>query len=130
MKAIVAPAALLLWWIGFVPAPGAQDKTQAEVREVRIYLLDRVSPDRALKDSVAVLTVERRGGRGTSYLLPRVEKAAALSAEAAPGPIRGLLGSPYFVELVVGEGWPAPARGGTPRQDPAPGPGQDEVRER
>jgi len=86
----------------------AQD--QDETREVRIYLLDRAAADRTLKDSVAVLTVEQPSGRGRTILLPRVVKGAPTPGEdRAAGLIRGLTGTPYFVELQTGEA-AAPSR--------------------
>lgn len=86
-------------------SPG-QDKT--ETREVRIYVLDRTKPDRDFKDAAAVLTLELPSGRSRTFLLPRVAKGTPTPGEdRANGMIRGLTGTPYFVELQTGE--PAPA---------------------
>lgn len=94
-------AALLLAGLGSVLAAD-QDKT--ETREVRIYLLDRAKPDRDLKDAVAVLTIEQSTGRGRTFLLPLVAKGTPTPGEdRAPGMIRGLAGTSYFIELQTGE---------------------------
>ena len=100
-KSTLAVVPLLL--VGFASVSADQDRT--ETREVRIYLLDRSMPDRnPLKDSVAVLTIEQPTGRGRTFLLPRVAKGTPTPGEdRAPGMIRGLSGTPYFVEFQTGE---------------------------
>jgi hypothetical protein len=92
-------------------APGL-DQDGTPTREVRIYLLDRATPDRNLKDAVAVLTIEQQTGRGKTFLLPRVAKGTPTPGEdRAPGLIRGVPPTPYFVELQTGEAAAAePAR--------------------
>ena len=100
MKTFPLAAALLACFGSVLPAD--QDKT--ETREVRIYLLDRAKPDRDLKDAVAVLMIEQPNGRGKTFLLPRVAKGTPTPGEdRAPGMIRGLSGTSYFVELQTGE---------------------------
>jgi hypothetical protein len=85
-----------------------QERKEEETREVRVYLIDRASPDRVYKDAVAVLTIERPSGRGRTFLLPRVDLVATPGEKpAGPGLIRGLMGTPYFVELNVGDTAPA-----------------------
>jgi len=110
MKTFPLAAALLACFGAVLPAD--QDKT--ETREVRIYLLDRAKPDRDLKDAVAVLMIEQPNGRGKTFLLPRVAKGTPTPGEdRAPGMIRGLSGTSYFVELQTGE---AAEAGGRPEQ--------------
>ena len=117
-------AALLLAGLAFALAD--QDKT--ETREVRIYLLDRARTDRDLKDAAAVLTIEQPTGRGRTFLLPRVAKGTPTPGEdRAPGMIRGLAGTPYFVELQTGEPAGA-ARSETPEAEPAAKSGQEVLR--
>lgn len=80
-------------------------RADEETRDVRVYLIDRTVPDRDFKDAVAVLTIERPTGRGRTFLLPRAAKRPGAAAESA-GILRGLPGTPYFVELSVGEAAP------------------------
>jgi len=99
-------AALVLLSAGLAFA--GQDKP--ETREVRIYVLDRAVPDRNFKDAAAMLTLEQPSGRFKTFLLPRVAKGTPTPDEdRATGMIRGLTGTPYFVELQTGEAG-APAR--------------------
>lgn len=82
-----------------------------ETREVRVYLVDRAVPDRDFKDAVAVLTLERPNGRGKTFLLPRISTPPCGEAR---GLIRGVPGTPYFVELNLGDAngeGPAPQGG-------------------
>jgi hypothetical protein len=102
------PALLALLLSGSPPA--LQNNPAEETREVRIFLLDRTTPDRVLKDAAAVLTLERSSGRGDTFLFPRAPKDAAPADAAAPGMIRGLVSTPYYVELNLGEAAPAPRR--------------------
>jgi len=126
-----SPLAVLLLLAGLASASADQDKKN-ETREVRVYLLDRSAPERDLKDAVAVLTLEQPTGRGRTFLLPRVAKGTPTPGEdRAPGMIRGLAGTSYFVELQTGESG-EPARAEQPeegRKESAPPPGR-EVRER
>src|SRR5436190_20632137 len=86
----------------------AQEKPE-ETREIRIYLLGRTTPERALKDAAAVLTLERKSGRGETYLFPRAGKESApVEGTSAPGMIRSLVSTPYFVELDLGDTVPPP----------------------
>ena len=88
----------------------AQERKEEETREVRVYLIDRIAPDRVYKDAVAVLTLERPSGRGRTFLLPRVDMVATPGEKpSGPGIIRGLPGTPYFVELNVGDTAPPAA---------------------
>ena len=91
-------------------AVALQDNGRDETREVRIYLLDRTSPDRVHKDAAAVLTLERASGRGETFLIPRAAKDATPADPGAPGLIRGLVSTPYYVELNLGDAAPAPRR--------------------
>ena len=102
---------ILLAFISVAPVRElrAQERNGEETREVRIYLIDRAAPDRVFKDAVAVLTLERPSGRGRTFLLPRVDMVATPGENrSGPGLIRGLAGTPYFVELTAG-GDAAPA---------------------
>ncbi|RPH39248.1 MAG: hypothetical protein EHM91_12650, partial [Planctomycetota bacterium] len=88
----------------------AQERKEEETREIRVYLIDRVAPDRVFKDAAAVLTLERPSGRGRTFLLPRVDRVATPGEKpSGPGIIRGLPGTPYFVELNVGDTAPPAA---------------------
>jgi hypothetical protein len=99
----------------------AQERKE-ETREVRVYLIDRVDPDRVFKDAVAVLTLERPSGRGRTFLLPRVDMVATPGEKpSGTGIIRGLPGTPYFVELNVGDtAPPAPERIEEPKDKQIP----------
>jgi len=91
--------------------PVVQDTSGEESREVRIFVLDRTTPDRSFKDAAAVLTLSRKSGRGQTILIPRALKEAAAPPEgAAPGMIRSLISSPYFVEMDLGDAATAPRR--------------------
>jgi hypothetical protein len=121
--------ALALLALGLAPGLD-QDGTPS--REVRIYLLDRATPDRNLKDAVAVLTIEQPTGRGKTFLLPRVAKGTPTPGEdRATGLIRGVQATPYFVELQTGEAAAAePARADLPpekgkEEAAAPPPGRE-----
>jgi hypothetical protein len=96
----------------------AQERSEGETREVRVYLIDRTRPDREFKDAVAVLTLERPSGRGRTFLMPRTAKH---EAPPAAGLIRGLTGTPYFVELNLGDAAPEPAANGEKQETPAGG---------
>jgi len=88
----------------------AQEKPE-ETREVRIFLLDRTTPERAVQDSAAVLTLERKAGRAETYLFARAAKGATPGdGTASPGLIRSLVSTPYFVELDLGNAAPAPRK--------------------
>jgi hypothetical protein len=89
-------AALLLGLAAVGPDPAE------ETRDVRVYLIDRTTPERDFKDAVAVLTIERPSGRGRTFLLPRADAAC----DETTGLIRGLPGTPYFVEMNSGDGTP------------------------
>jgi len=106
------------------PAPEAT----ADTREVRLYFLDRATPARSLKGAVASLVVERESGGSATFLLPLVEQTMPDSGRG-PGMIRGLVGTPYFVELMVEDGKAKPGRAspspGLPSVKPGhPAPGQ------
>jgi hypothetical protein len=89
--------------------PGFQDTPGEETREVRIYILDRTMPERSVKDAAAVLTLSRKSGRGQTILFPRaLKEAPPLPEGAAPGMIRSLISSPYFIELDLGDAATAP----------------------
>ena len=93
--------------VGDLPA---QERKEEETREIRVYLIDRIAPDRVFKDAVAVLTLERPSGRGRTFLLPRVDQVATPGEKpSGPGILRGLPGTPYFVELNVGDTAPPAA---------------------
>lgn len=92
-------------------------RADEETREVRVYLIDRTVPDRDFKDAVAVLTIERPTGRGRTFLLPRVAKRDAGAGETT-GLLRGLPGTPYFVELNLGAAAPPPKEERTDVVDP------------
>jgi hypothetical protein len=88
----------------------AQERKEEETREIRVYLIDRIAPERVFKDAVAVLTLERPSGRGRTFLLPRVDMVATPGEKpSGPGILRGLAGTPYFVELNVGDSAPPAA---------------------
>lgn len=90
-----------------------QERNEGETREVRVYLIDRATPDRVFKDAAAVLTLQRPSGRGRTFLLPRVDRVATPGERpAGPGLIRGLPGTPYFVEMNLGDAPPAAPAGG------------------
>jgi len=95
----------------------AQERKEEETREIRVYLIDRMVPDRVFKDAVAVLTLERPSGRGRTFLLPRVDMVATPGEKpSGSGIIRGLPGTPYFVELNVGDtAPPAPEKAEEPK---------------
>jgi len=122
-------AALLLLTAGIASA----DQDKPETREVRIYVLDRAVADRNFKDAAAMLTLEQPSGRSKTFLLPRVAKGTPTPDEdRATGMIRGLTGTPYFVELQTGEA-AAPARAEEPTEkekgkDGAAPSGQDVLR--
>lgn len=84
--------------LGLLVSASAQEPKPEDLREVRVYLIDRRTPERVYKDAAAVLTLERPFGRSQTFLLPLVSKPAPAPAGAA-GMIRGLPGTPYFVEL-------------------------------
>lgn len=88
-----------------VPQSGPRQQTSGErLRELRIYLIDRVNPARSWKDAIASLTIERRTGTGTTILLPRVSRAEKSDdGRVAEGQIRTLIGTHYFVELSMGQ---------------------------
>ena len=87
--------------VGDLPA---QERKEEETREIRVYFIDRIAPDRVFMDAVAVLTLERPSGRGRTFLLPLVDRVATPGEKpSGPGIIRGLPGTPYFVELNVGD---------------------------
>jgi hypothetical protein len=116
--------AVLLPLLAATPA-WSQEKPE-ETREVRIFLLDRTTPERALKDAAAVLTLVRKSGRGETYLFPRAGKEAApAGADAAPGMIRGLVSTPYYVELDLSGAAPPARREETEKQPPEAGKGKD-----
>jgi hypothetical protein len=96
----------------------ARERNGGETREVRVYLVDRASPDRVFKDAAAVLTLERPGGRGRTFLLPRVDMVATPGERSSgPGLLRGLPGTPYFVELNAGDASPAASEKHEPPKD-------------
>jgi hypothetical protein len=100
---------VLLALVSVAPHLRAQERKAEETREIRVYLIDRASPDRVYKDAAAVLTLERPSGRGGTFLLPRVDMVATPGERpTGPGLLRGLPGTPYFVELNVGD-TPPPA---------------------
>lgn len=106
--------------LGF-QARAAQDKPADGTREIRIFLLDRIRPERTTKDAAASLTLERKSGRGETFLLPVATNVPTLPEESVvPGLIRGLISTPYFVELDLGE--PTPAPRGEETREPEPGP--------
>jgi len=119
MNMMPAFLALLLW--GANPEmQTVPDSSGQETREVRIFLLDRTTPERAVKDAAAVLTLERKSGRGETFLFPRATKEApAMGAE--PGMIRSLVSTPYFVEFSLEDPAPAPGREETKKPDAADG---------
>lgn len=84
--------------------PAQDRKEPEEAREVRIYLIDRVRPERDFKDAAASVTIEHPSRRGRTILFPWVAKGTPAPGEKlGPGMIRGLPTSPYFVELNFGE---------------------------
>lgn len=93
----------------FVGSAGAQAARSPDGSQLlRIYLiLDRQHPERVPEDTAVSMTLQSRSGRGETFLLARVAKETAAGGSGA---IRGLVGSPYFVELV----WP----GGSPKATP------------
>jgi len=108
-----------------VAAPGPQ-APGSDTRDVRIYYLERSNPARSLKGAVASLVIERDSGESGTYLLPLMEPTLP-EAGKETGMIRALVGTPYFVELLLGDGTAKPGR--EPRSAghaaPAPrGPGQ------
>lgn len=106
---------LLFGLLAVGPALRAQDRRAGETRDIRVYVIDRAAPDRDIKDAVASLTLDRPSGPGRTFLLHRVAGPHG-SAEPAPGLLRGLPGTPYFVELNLGgaatEPAPEPPEGG------------------
>jgi hypothetical protein len=84
-----------------------------------------VIPARSLKGAVASLVVERESGESATYLLPLVEQTSPDSG-TAPGMIRGLVGTPYFVEMWIEDGKAKPgprAPGLAPGKPGHPAPG-------
>jgi hypothetical protein len=115
MKTMAALLAIVAGW--GVEARAVQDKPAGETREVRIFLLDRTHPERTLKDASASLTLERKSGRGETLLFPIETKLPSVPDESvAPGLIRGLISTPYFVLLDLGE--PPGARRGEEARKP------------
>jgi hypothetical protein len=103
--------------------PVVQDTPSEETRDLRIFVLNRAMPDRSLKDAAAVVTLSRKSGRGQTILVPRALKEAPAPPDgAAPGMIRGLISTPYFVEMDLGDGAKAPRR--EPTAEPAPDAGK------
>lgn len=101
------------WTLLLASAASTLPAQEPETREVRIYLIDRASPDRDFKDAVASVTLEPPSRRGRTFLFPRIARGA--TAPVGPGMIRGLQASPYFVELNFGEvAAPVPADEGAP----------------
>jgi hypothetical protein len=94
----------------FLGSAGAQAaRTPDGSQLLRVYLLlDRQHPERIPEDTAVSMTLQSRSGRGETFLLARVAKAPA---DGGVGAIRGLVGSPYFVEVV----WP----GGGPKSAPS-----------
>lgn len=91
-RAFVLPAGAALLAV-MLPGARAQDAKA----DLRVYLLDRrvaTSPT----DTAASLTVKYRNGRGETLLLARVTGDHP-SGESSVGMIRGLVGSPAFVEV-------------------------------
>jgi hypothetical protein len=99
-----------------------QDRCGNETRRVRIYIIDRSAPNRSWEDTVAVLTLAHTSGRGETFLFPRVADSSPPPNESAPGLIRGVIASPYFVELSLGGTVPVPRQGELVEQEPAAGP--------
>lgn len=96
----------------------AQEPPKDQDREVRIYFLDFAEPRRALQDVTASIVIETRSGAATTVLVPLSTAGHAGSSPAPLGAIRGLTGTPYFVELEI-PGLPPsewrPAAEGSPR---------------
>ena len=116
----IIPALLAIGAASGFQATAVQDKPAEETREVRIFLLDRTRPERTLKDAAASLTLERKSGRGETFLFPIETKVPSVPDESvAPGLIRGLISTPYFVELDLAE--PARERRGEETKKPEPG---------
>ena len=65
-------------------------------------ILDWQHPERVPDDTAVSMTLQSRAGRGETLLLARATRSGANGGEGA---IRGLVGSPYFVEL----SWPGVA---------------------
>jgi hypothetical protein len=93
----------------FLGSAGAQAaRTPDGSQLLRVYLiLDRQRPERIPDDTAVSMTLQSRSGRGETLLLARVAKE---SADGGSGAIRGLVGSPYFVEVV----WPGAGSKTTP----------------
>jgi hypothetical protein len=101
--------------------PAVQDTPGEDTREVRIFVLDRTRPERSRKDAAAVLTLTRKSGPGLTILMPlAVNEAPAPPEGAAPGLIRRLISTPYFIEMDLGDGVPAPRRREPAAAAPAP----------
>jgi hypothetical protein len=99
--------------------PGVQDTPGEDTRELRIFVLDRQTPDRSFKDAAAVVTLSRKSGHGQTILIPRgLQEAPAPPEGAAPGMIRSLILTPYFIEMDLGDAASAPRREEAPK--PAP----------
>jgi hypothetical protein len=111
MKMFTSALAILVAASVSEARPVVQDTPGEETRELRIFVLDRTTPDRSFKDAAAVLTLTRKSGRGQTILIPRALKEAPVPADGvAPGMIRGLISTPYFVEMDLGDGAAAPRR--------------------
>ena len=93
----------------FLESAGAQAARIPDGSQLlRVYLiLDRQHPERVPDDTAVSMTLQSRSGRGETLLLAR---AAKEPADVGAGAVRGLVGSPYFVELA----WP----GGGPKTTP------------
>lgn len=99
---------LLAVFVAVIPARLAahprQHQSDEGLREVRIYIIQRTNPERPWNDAVAALTVERRFGRGATFFLPRINQIKSPPAEeVGKGVLRTLQGTPYFIELDLGE---------------------------
>ncbi len=121
MKYLTSALAILVAASVSDARPVVQDTPEEGTRELRIFVLNRSTPDRSFKDAAAILTLTRKSGRGQTILVPRALKEAPAPPEgAAPGMIRGLISTPYFVELDLGDGAAAPRREPAAKPEPTP----------
>jgi len=113
------PLTVLALALGSAQDPGASSD---EKIDVRVFLIDKSRPERLYKNAAASLTIVNPSGKSTTVLLPVVPKGAAPAADEV-GSIRGLVGTPYFVELHAGgllrESDPAPAAEPDPKKPTA-----------
>jgi hypothetical protein len=96
-----APGWILTLVLAAQAGQGKHDSA-AESRDVRIYFIERSNPPRSLKDVSVSLTVTSDSGTESTALIPLVEgKSPSPEEQIGGGMLRGVSGTPYFVELAV-----------------------------